>query len=50
MGVECALPWTTPPSPARPPKAKGGALLRGTVLTLVVLVFLFALWQIVKKL
>ena len=51
MGVESALPWVpVPPSDAvRPPKAKSG-ILGKLVLALLVLIFLFGVWQICKKL
>jgi len=51
MGVESALPWVPAPSSesAQPPKAKSG-VLRKLVLALLVLIFLFGVWQIAKKL
>src|ERR1700716_1235694 len=47
MGVESALPWVPAPSsePAQAPKAKSGVLGK-LVLTLLVLLFLFGVWQI----
>jgi len=51
MGVESALPWVpVPPSDSPPPpKAKSG-ILGKLVLALLVLIFLFGVWQIGKKL
>ena len=51
MGVESAMPWVpVPPSEsAQPPKAKSG-ILRKLVLALLVLIFLYGVWQIAKKL
>jgi len=51
MGVESAMPWVpVPPSDsAQPPKAKTG-ILGKLVLTLLVLLFLFGVWQIGMKL
>src|SRR2546427_12394651 len=51
MGVESALPWVPVPSSesVQPPKAKSG-ILRKLVLALLVLIFLFGVWQIGKKL
>ena len=51
MGVESAMPWVPAPSSesAQPPKAKRG-VLRKLVLALVVLILLFGVWQIGKKL
>ncbi len=51
MGVESALPWVpVPPSDSvQPPKAKSG-ILRKLVIALLVLFFLFGVWQIGKKL
>jgi hypothetical protein len=48
MGVESALPWVPVP-PSEQPKAKTG-VLRKLVLALLVLIFLFGVWQIGKKL
>lgn len=51
MGVESALPWVPAPSSesAQPPKAKSG-ILRKLVLALLVMLFLFGVWQIGMKL
>ena len=51
MGVESALPWVPVPSSesAQPPKAKSG-ILGKLVLALLVLIFLFGVWQIGMKL
>ena len=51
MGVESAMPWVPAPSSesAQPSKAKTG-ILGKLVLTLLVLLFLFGVWQIGKKL
>jgi len=51
MGVESAMPWVpVPPSESvQPPKAKSG-ILRKLVLALLVVIFLFGVWQIGKKL
>jgi len=51
MGVESALPWVpVPPSDSpQPPKAKRG-ILGKLVLALLVLILLFGVWQIGKKL
>jgi len=51
MGVESALPWVpVPPSDSpQPPKAKSG-ILGKLVLALLVLILLFGVWQIGKKL
>ena len=51
MGVESALPWVPVPSSesVQPPKAKSG-ILGKLVLALLVLIFLFGVWQIGKKL
>ncbi len=51
MGVESALPWVPVPSSesVQPPKAKSG-ILGKLVLALLVLIFLFGVWQIGMKL
>ena len=51
MGVESALPWVPAPSSesAQAPRAKSGVLGK-LVLTLLVLLFLFGVWQIGMKL
>jgi len=51
MGVESALPWVPAPSSesVRPPKAKSG-ILGKLILALLVLLFLFGVWQIGMKL
>src|SRR6266849_1863787 len=51
MGVESALPWVPVPSSesVQPPKAKSGILSK-LVLALLVLIFLFGVWQIGMKL
>jgi len=51
MGVESALPWVPAPSSdsVQPPKAKSG-ILGKLVLALLVLLFLFGVWQIGMKL
>ena len=51
MGVESAMPWVPVPSSEspQPPKAKRGVLGK-LVLALLVLLFLFGVWQIGKKL
>jgi len=51
MGVESAMPWVPVPSSesAQPPKAKSGVLGK-LVLALLVLLVLFGVWQIGKKL
>jgi len=51
MGVESALPWVPAPSSqsVQPPKAKRGVLGK-LVLALLVLIFLFGVWQIGMKL
>ena len=51
MGVESALPWVPVPSSesGQPPKAKSGVLGK-LVLALLVLLFLFGVWQVGKKL
>ena len=51
MGVESAMPWVPVPSSesAQAPKAKSGVLGK-LVLALLVLLFLFGVWQIGKKL
>jgi hypothetical protein len=51
MGVESALPWVpVPPSDSpQPPKAKSG-ILGKLVLALLVVILLFGVWQIGKKL
>jgi hypothetical protein len=51
MGVESALPWVPVPSSesVQPPKAKSG-ILGKLVLALLVLLFLFGVWQIGMKL
>ena len=51
MGVESAMPWVPAPSSesAQPSKAKTG-ILGKLVLTLLVLLFLFGVWQIGMKL
>jgi len=51
MGVESALPWVPVPSSesVQLPKAKSG-ILGKLVLALLVLIFLFGVWQIGMKL
>ena len=51
MGVECAMPWVPVPSSAsvRPRKARSG-ILGKLVVALLVLILLFGVWQIGKKL
>ena len=51
MGVESALPWVPAPSSesVQPPKAKS-RILGKLVLALLVLIFLFGVWQIGMKL
>ena len=51
MGVESAMPWVPAPAsePVPPPKAKSG-ILGKLVLALLVLIFLFGVWQIGMKL
>ena len=51
MGVESALPWVPVPSSesVQAPKAKSG-ILGKLVLALLVLIFLFGVWQIGMKL
>ena len=51
MGVESAMPWVPVPSSAsvRPRKARSG-ILGKLVVALLVLILLFGVWQIGKKL
>ena len=52
MGVESALPWVpVPPSDSpQPPKAAKSGILGKLVLALLVVILLFGVWQIGKKL
>jgi len=51
MGVESAMPWVPVPSSesVQPPKAKSG-ILGKLVVALLVLILLFGVWQVGKKL